>query len=138
MDQKLETLASVPLLEKLDRKDLVEVGKLSDVMDFPAGRVIARQGAHADEFFVILEGQVRIDQDGRHLSDLGPGDFLGEMALLGRIPRTATATCVTPCRMLVLGRREFSGLLATHPSIPAALLQAVADRMATLQPERAC
>jgi CRP-like cAMP-binding protein len=133
MDQKLESLSRVPLLAGLDRKGIEEVGRLADEVDLPAGRIAARQGASADEFFVILEGTVSIERDGQHLRDLGPGDFFGELALLGRVARTATATCTTPCRLLVVGHREFHGLLAQFPTIQGAVLESVAERIARLE-----
>ena len=94
MDEKLELLSKVPLLAGLDRHALEEVGRLADEVDLPAGRVAARQGTSGDEFFLILDGTVRIERDGQLLRDLGPGDYFGELALLGHTGRTATATCV--------------------------------------------
>ena len=136
MDQKLALLAKVPLLAGLDRKHLEEVGRLADEVDLPAGKVAARQGASADEFFIIIEGTVRIDRGGQHLRDLGPGEFFGELAMLGKMPRTATATCATACRLLVVGHREFNAMLADFPSIQGAVLHAVAQRLAAHEPER--
>ncbi|MEO5884569.1 MAG: cyclic nucleotide-binding domain-containing protein [Candidatus Limnocylindrales bacterium] len=135
MDQKLDLLARVPLLAGLGRKDLEHVGQICDEVDLPAGRVVAKQGDHAAEFFVVVDGQVSVDRDGQHLRDLGPGDFFGELALLAHIPRTASVTCTSACRFLVLGSREFKTLLADHPAIQNAVLKAVAQRVATLEPD---
>ncbi len=137
MDEKLQLLSKVPLLAGLDRKDLEQVGRLADEVDLPEGRVVARQGTSGEEFFVIIEGTVRIERDGEHLRDEGPGDFFGELAMLGKVPRTATATCVTPCRLLVVGHREFNSLLSNYPSIQGAVLHAVAQRIAKLEPNKA-
>jgi len=82
---------------------------------------------------VIIDGTVRIDRDGEHLSDLGSGDFFGELSLLGDVPRTATATCTTACRLLVVGHREFHSLLSKFPTIQGAVLEAVARRIARLE-----
>jgi CRP-like cAMP-binding protein len=133
MDQKVELLSKVPLLAGLDRRGRQEVARLADEVDLPAGRVVARQGASGAEFFVIIDGTVRIDRDGQHLADLGPGDFFGELSLLGEVPRTATATCTTPCRLLVVGHREFHSLLSKFPTIQAAVLDALAHRIARLE-----
>lgn len=133
MDQKLELLSKVPLLGGLDRRGLEEVGRLADEVDLPAGRVAARQGSSGDEFFVIIDGTVRIERDGQLLRELGPGEFFGELALLGKVGRTATATCVTACRLLVVGHREFHELLTRFPTIQGAVLEAVAKRIARLE-----
>ncbi len=133
MDAKLELLSKVPLLAGLDRHALEEVGRLADEVDLPAGRVAARQGSSGDEFFLIVEGTVRIERDGQLLRDLGPGDFFGELALLGHTGRTATATCVTACRLMVVGHREFHQLLTQFPTIQGAVLRSVATRIARLE-----
>ena len=133
MDQKVELLSKVPLLAALDRRGLEEVARLADEVDLPEGRVVTRQGASAAEFFVIIDGSVRIDRDGEQLADLGPGDFFGELSLLGDIPRTATATCTTACRLLVVGHREFHSLLSEFPTIQSAVLESVAQRIARLE-----
>jgi CRP/FNR family cyclic AMP-dependent transcriptional regulator len=137
MDQKLEMLAKVPLLAHLQKRDLEQVGRVCDEVDLPAGRVVTKQGATAEEFFVIVDGAVTVERDGKHLRDMGPGDFFGELALLGKIPRTATVTCTVPSRFLVLGHREFNGLVASYPSIQTAVLHALATRIHDLEPEAA-
>jgi voltage-gated potassium channel len=136
MDEKLTLLSNVPLLAGLGTKDLREIGRLADEVDVRAGKVLAKEGASAEEFFVILDGTVSISRAGRHLRDLGPGDFFGELALLGRVPRTATATASTPARLLVVAHREFASLLANHPTIQGKILRAVAAWIASLTPER--
>jgi CRP/FNR family cyclic AMP-dependent transcriptional regulator len=108
-----------------------------DEVSLPAGRVLMREGRLGDEFFVIVEGKVRIERGGRRVDLEGPGDFLGEIALVDHRPRTATAICVTPCRLLVLGHREFHTLMAQSPAISNAVLKALADRLRNLEPQAA-
>ena len=136
MDQKVELLSRVPLLAGLDRKDLVQVAQICDEVDLPAGRVLMKQGAYAGEFYVIISGNVSVERDGAHVRDLGPGEFLGELALLGNIARTATATCIDDGRFLVLGHREFHSLLSQYPTIQGAILHAVAERMVAHEPDQ--
>lgn len=137
MDKKLELLASVPLLSGLNSKELEAVGQLAEEVDVGPGKVLTQQGAWGHEFFVIVSGDVAIDRDGQHLTNLGPGAFLGELALLGGTPRTATATTTTASRLLVLGQGQFRDLLASYPSIRTAVLEALGQRLATLEPDRA-
>ena len=136
MDQKVELLSKVPLLAGLDRKELTQVAQICDEVDLPPGRVLMKQGSYGSEFYVIISGSVTVERDGKHLRDMGPGDFLGELALLGNIARTATATCVDAGRFLVLGHREFNSLLAEYPTIQTAVLHAVAQRMVALEPDQ--
>lgn len=136
MDEKLRLLAGVPLLAGLGRRELEEVGRLADEVDVPAGRVLARQGATADEFFVIIDGTVRCERDDRHLCDLGPGEFFGELAVLGEIPRTATVTATSPARLLVVGHREFHAMLSKYPTVQGAILRSVVQRISLHEPDR--
>lgn len=135
MDEKLTLLSKVPLFAGLGSKDLREVSRLADEVTVRAGKVLTKEGTSAEEFFIILDGTVAINRGGRHLRDLGPGDFFGELAMLGRIPRTASATASTPARLLVVGHREFLSLLADHPSIQAKIIRAIAAWIATLTPD---
>jgi CRP-like cAMP-binding protein len=135
MDQKLTMLAAIPLFSGLGQKDLVELGRITDEVDLPEGRVLARQGDTADAFYVLIEGTVRIEKDGAVLSEVGPGDFFGEIAMVARIPRTATGITATPCRLLVMSHGQFNSLLREFPSIQTEVMRALAERVARLQPD---
>jgi CRP/FNR family cyclic AMP-dependent transcriptional regulator len=134
-DDKLELLKRVPLLAKLGRKEIEEVGRLSDEVDVPAGHVLMREGATGQEFFVIVRGNVDVERGGRHLRTLGPGDFLGEIALIDDAPRTATATAATDAALLVLAHREFHSLMDQFPSVRTSVLAALASRLRELEPD---
>jgi CRP-like cAMP-binding protein len=136
-DEKLELLRRVPLLASLGRKEVEEVGRLAEEIDVPAGRVLMREGQTGQEFFVVVAGNVLIERGGHSLRSLGPGDFLGEIALIDDGPRTATATTETNAKLLVLAHREFHSLMDQFPSIRAAVLQALAMRVRNLEPEEA-
>jgi CRP-like cAMP-binding protein len=136
-DQKLELLKRTPLLADLGRRELEEVGRLVDEIDVAAGKVLMRQGETGREFFVVVEGSVGIDRDGARIRALGPGDFLGEVALLSEGPRTATATAETPTKLLVLGHREFHSLMSQYPSIQTSVLNCLASRIRDLEPNGA-
>jgi CRP-like cAMP-binding protein len=135
MDRKLELLRKVPLFGGLGGRELEEVGRLADEVDLPDGRELTHEGRTANEFFIIVNGTVRIDRGGATIRHLRDGDFLGEIALVDGGPRTATATTEGPGRYLVVGHREFHSLLEGFPSIQLAVLQAVAQRVRDLDPE---
>ena len=135
MDRKLELLSKVPLFSRLDEAGLRQVAMLTDEVDVDAGRELTTEGQFAHEFFLILDGTVSIDRGGAHLSTLGPGDFFGEIALVDRGPRSATATSDGPARLLVLGHREFNGLMDQFPLVRTAVLEALAHRVRRLEPD---
>ena len=134
MDEKATMLSKVPIFVGCGSRELGEIGRLADEVTVRSGKVLAKEGAPGHEFFVILEGSVDISRGGKKLATLGPGDFFGELAMLGRVPRTATATAATPARLLVVGHREFTSLLASQPAIRDKVLRAVAHRIAELAP----
>ena len=132
-DQKLDLLAGVPLFVQLGKRELQRVGQLADVLDLPAGRTLMRQGERGAEAMVIIEGRANVERDGRLLYEAGPGDVIGEMALLSERPRIATVTLLTDTRLLVLARREFDALMTEMPSVRAQVMENLALRLMALE-----
>jgi CRP-like cAMP-binding protein len=137
MDRKLELLRGVPLFAGLGNRELNELGALVDETQVAPGHVLCREGRTGEEFFVIVDGFVRVERGGRELAILGPGQFVGEMSLVDEGPRTATATATTDARLLVVGHREFHSLLDRYPTIETAILRTLAKRIRQLDPETA-
>ena len=125
-DQKLELLASVRLFGKCGSKEIQRLGELSDVIDLPAGRVLMRQGETGQEMMIIVEGRAAIEKDGQTIAERGPGDVVGEMALLTEMSRRATVTLMTDARLLVVGHREFHALMDEMPTVRAQVMEALA------------
>ena len=134
-DEKLDLLRTVPLFAGLGDADLERVSTLADIIDLPADRLLMTQGQHGWEMFVLVSGSARIERDGQSLGDRGPGEVLGEIALLDGGPRTATVTLSEPSRLLVLARREFQALMDEFPDIRLRVLEAVAHRLRSLDPD---
>jgi CRP-like cAMP-binding protein len=109
-------------------------GKLKDV-DVDAGEELTRQGRSGREFFVLVSGRVRVERDGRTLSELHPGDFLGEIALIDGGPRTATATTESDAQLLVISQSDFGVLLERFPEIQSTVLRALTERIRRLEPD---
>jgi CRP/FNR family cyclic AMP-dependent transcriptional regulator len=134
-DEKLDLLRTVPLFSGLDDGELGRVSTLADIVDLPADRLLMTQGQHGWEMFVLVSGSARIERDGQSLGERGPGEVLGEIALLDGGPRTATVTLSEPSRLLVLARREFQALMDEFPDIRLRVLEAVAHRLRSLDPD---
>ncbi|HET9681053.1 MAG TPA: cyclic nucleotide-binding domain-containing protein [Candidatus Limnocylindrales bacterium] len=117
MDDKVALLRAVPLFAELDDRSLQAIATLAREVDARAGDVVMREGESGESFLVIVEGTLRVEQAGRDIRSMMAGGFLGEIALLEHGPRTATATCVTDCRLLSLGHFEFDRLMATFPDV---------------------
>jgi CRP-like cAMP-binding protein len=136
MDQKLTMLSKVPLFAGLGSAELTQVGRLADEVSVPAGKVLTKEGDAGHEFFVILDGKVDVTKGGKAINAMSDGDFFGELALLGNVPRAATVTASTPTRLLVIGHREFTSLLDAQPAIREKVLKAVARWISDLAPDR--
>ena len=136
-DPKLGLIASVPLFAGLNRREIEFLGKLMDDVDVPDGKVLTREGARGGEFFIVLEGSVRIERGGKELNRLGPGDFLGEIALIDQGPRTATAIADGAVRLMVLTSTGFASMLSQNPGVETKILRVLASRVRDLQPTAA-
>ena len=121
-------LAAIPLFAHLSAEERQHVRGCLTQATIPAGTVLTRQGHIGHEFFVILSGSASVVHDGVHVADLGPGNFLGEIALLDHSPPTATVTCTTPVTLLVASQQEFNGLFDLAPTLAKEMLPTVAHR----------
>lgn len=131
-DEKIELMRSVPLFRGLTDTELERVSALADIVELPKDRVILTQGQNGWEMFVLVTGSARVERDGQSLGERGPGEVLGEIALLDGGPRTATVTLSKASRLLVLARREFQTLLDEFPEIRLRILETVAGRLRSL------
>ena len=128
-DRKLEHLANVRMFSSLNRKELSLVAKAADVVTVKAGNEVVQEGSPGHEFFLILDGEASVKRGKRKIATLGAGSYFGEMALLDRGPRTATIVAESDLRLVVLGQREFMGLLDQVPALSHKLLVAMATRL---------
>jgi len=128
-DDRIDRLEEVNLLAGCSRKRLRAIAKISEVIEVPAGTVLARLGDPGEEFFLILDGSAHVEVSPRKRSRLGPGQYFGEMSLLDGGPRSATVVADTPLRLLVIKRRNFSTLLREAPDLTQSLLATLSRRV---------
>jgi CRP/FNR family transcriptional regulator, cyclic AMP receptor protein len=128
-DAFTEHLASVPLFSACSKKELALVAKRAEDVSVEPGKVLVREGAAGDQFFVIVEGTAEVSRHGQNVAELGPGAFFGDLALLDRAPRNATVTAVTPMELVILGQREFAGIIDEVPGFAHKLLAGLAHRL---------
>jgi CRP-like cAMP-binding protein len=129
-DAKVELIKHIPLFSKLSKKGLEEVAHIADEIDLPQGKVMAEEGDRGREFFVLIEGQADVTKGGQTINRLGDGDFFGEIALVTKMPRTASVTATTAVRALVITERDFGGLLKHSPDVARGVAEALAERVA--------
>ena len=128
-DAKTDLLKNVPLFASCSKTELQRIASLADELDLADGATLIREGERGREFIVIAEGTVRVSRNGKQIRDLGAGDFIGEIALVADVPRTATVTATSPVRLLVVTDRASRGLLEQMPSIAKKVLQSLGVRL---------
>ena len=127
---KVELLKRVPLFADCSRNELEQIAQIADEIDFPAGKTLIRQGSPGKQFFVVIEGTVEVEQDGKKFPPRGGSEFFGEIALVSGWPATATVTTLAPTRALVIAPRQFRALLDQQPSIQRRVLHSFSERLA--------
>jgi len=130
----IDTLRHVPLFESLDDEAAKELCKLIETLDCAERQVLFRAGDVGDAMYLIERGKVRISvraTDGHDvtLTELAGGDFFGEMALLDRQPRSASATVAENARLAVLSREHFLSFMRSNPNVALEMLTALANRL---------
>jgi CRP-like cAMP-binding protein len=116
-DAKVDLLKGVPLFSKLDKKGLEDVAQIAE-------------GDRGREFFVLLKGEADVTRAGKKINTMKEGDFFGEIALVTKMPRTATVTATGNVDVLVITERAFDNLLKNSPEIGRAVAEALVERVA--------
>lgn len=125
-------LKGIPLFARLSRDERRRVAQLADEVDVDEGRKLISKGSCPYEFFVIEEGSADVSADDRHIAELGPGDFLGEMSALKRAPRTADVVATSPMTVIVMNARDLRRVDHDMPGVHQRLQEAIEKRAAEL------
>lgn len=125
------SLRSIPLFESLDAEARRAIAQHADELDVPEGTELARQGDFAYEFFVIEEGSADVLRDGERIAELGAGDFLGEMGIVGKVVRNATVVTTSPSHVIVMTEQAFRSMSRANPSVGSRIEAAVEERCRT-------
>jgi len=128
-DRRVELIGGCPLFRGLDETGLAVVARAAIEVEFPAERVIARQGEIGTGFFVVVDGTVRVVRDGSVVARLGPGEFFGELSVLDGGPRVAQVVAEGPTRCLALASWDFERVLREEPGVALSVLRVVAGRL---------
>jgi CRP/FNR family transcriptional regulator, cyclic AMP receptor protein len=121
-------MESSEMLEKrCNIKLLTEIGIPG--RSFKAGETIFREGAAGEEAFVIKNGRVNISVDGRDLDQLGEKELFGEMALVDKNPRAATAVAATDVELTPIGEKQFLYLVDETPFFALTVMRIMAERL---------
>ena len=122
-------LRDIGIFSELSKRELKTVSKLMTEVDLKEGAILTKQGEPGREFMIIRTGTARVEISGATVAHLGPGDFLGELAVITGTPRTATVTATSPIVVEVLNRREFMALLDQSATLGRKILVGAVKRL---------
>jgi CRP-like cAMP-binding protein len=125
-------LRGVSLLALLPEPTLERLARSLVRVEAAPGDVVIREGDSGDRFYVIETGMVEVTKNGRHIAQLGPGDYVGEIALLRDVPRTASVTATAATVFQTLDRAHFIPAVTGVGEFREAAETAMAGRLAML------
>ena len=121
-------LQSISLFDSLSRDARRVVAQHADRMKVPEGTALVRQGEFAYEFFVIVDGGAEVLRDGERIAELAPGDFLGEMGIVGKVVRNATVVTTAESDVIVMSEQAFRSVARQSPDLAGRIEAAVEER----------
>jgi CRP/FNR family transcriptional regulator, cyclic AMP receptor protein len=119
----------IPMFRHLSQSELERVASWLQAYSVPEGDLLVREGASAQEFFLIEDGEAAVLQDGERIAVLGPGDFFGEIGLVETDRRTASIIAATPMDVTVMYRTEFEQMEKELPTVADQIRAAIRARL---------
>jgi CRP-like cAMP-binding protein len=128
-----QELSKVSLFANIDHRFIKGITQICTERDFVAGDELMKQGEDGIGLFIILSGRVKIEKTDTcgvrvELATNGPGDIMGELAVLDGAKRTATVTATEPTKCLVLASWEFNSFMKAHPEVGISILPILVKR----------
>ena len=134
MSAVIDHIRKVPLFRGMPAYALETVADRASEATFEDGDTVTREGEPGETFYIVTEGRLQVSQHGAVTGELGPGDFLGEIALVDGRPRTATVTAVGPVEALVIRRADFLEMIEFDSAVRLGILMALTDRIRKADP----
>jgi len=129
VDPKLKALSQVPLFAHLSKREREFIASRCDEVDVNAGRQLTTQGKPGDSFYLLLDGEAKVEVDGKPRPTLKTGDFFGEISMLDRGLATATVTSTKDSQLLVMSHAQFRDAIKANESLLVKVLAAMGERL---------
>jgi CRP-like cAMP-binding protein len=129
---QIEALRKVPFFEDLTPEDLERIATIGRKVSFQPGEPIVARDDVGGGLYILLSGSATVEAGGK-AHTLAPGQFFGEMALLGHRPRSATVTATDPSEVLAIEATYFRPFLIKNPSVAVTILEGVVERLREVQ-----
>jgi CRP-like cAMP-binding protein len=132
-----DDLTGIPLFAGLSDEERASLAEWFEISDASPGMVLVSEGATGYSFYALLDGAAEVTVGDETIATYGPGDFFGEMAILGDGRRTATVTITAPSRILSMFGTEFRMLQQVQPDVAARLEETMRQRSVELSDAQA-
>jgi CRP-like cAMP-binding protein len=129
-------LQSVSIFAGLDHETLQLIAEATVEMALAAGQTLFKKGDTGDALYVVLAGTLQVHDGQRLYAQRGPGQVLGDMALLTGEPRMASVTALSPCHLLRLDRSTMDDLIEQHGKIGRGLIAVLSERLRQARSEQ--
>lgn len=128
--ERMDVLRQVDLFQSCTYRQLLEFTQQAREVEARPGQELFEDGAPGEDFYVIVSGRVSIEKQGTVLAELGPGHYFGELVLVDRPVRSATARALTEARFLVMGRAGFQRVIRQDGALGTAVLWQMLRKLA--------
>jgi CRP/FNR family cyclic AMP-dependent transcriptional regulator len=130
---KQEQLAAFELFRRVPKKNLPQVAQMiGDPVSVPAGHVVTEQGRVASEAYLVVDGTADVFVGNRAVAVIGPGETIGEMAVVDHLPRSAYVVARTPMQLYEIPGETFLKMLDEVPTVARGLLHVLSGRLRRL------
>jgi CRP-like cAMP-binding protein len=124
----VSSLKNTPLFADVEDEKLAKVATFASLESAAEGKTIIREGGFSNDFYIIEDGTVKVEREGEHLADLGPGDFFGEQGLLEKQARGASVIATSPVRLIKIEHWELARMKQAMPEVVEQLRTKVEER----------
>ena len=121
-------LKTIPLFAEVPDDKLRKIAPFASTDEFAEGQVVVKEGGYSNHFYAIEEGTAKVESDGKHLADLGPGDVFGEQGLLEKQERSASVIATSRLRVIKIEHWELSRMRKSMPEVVEELQRKVEER----------
>lgn len=126
---KMMYLYSIPFFANITFSDLHYLAYAAVIVNFNEKETIIEQGSTGDSLFILAEGEVEVEVDGKKISRLSRGNYFGEIAIIADVKRIATVKSVTNIMTLKLSVKNFKEFILEHPQVSIGLIKEITLRL---------
>lgn len=133
--EKILFLKGAPIFDRINGEDLAPLARIAEVQAYAPGEIIVKEGEPGHSLFILVRGTASVEHKGHTITTLGPGDVVGEMAVLDSEPRSATVRATSEAEALRIGSEEFYEILHEQIDIAEGVIRVLSRRVRQLNGE---